>query len=782
LRIARRLFASSLAAALGLAGTLGLAPGAHADTTTSLDLGGFHQMIVDSTDGYVFISEGLASQDMLNNTSVASSALVVADLSGNYVTTIDSGDGVEGIALSTGGTTLYAALASKGEVAAISITSIKTGQPSQAFYSVPSPAVPYGVAAQSGKLWVSSNQSPTASGSLLGYFDLTAATAAYTPDPAYIAWSNAADLAADPRNTGLVVAADPGTSATGALTVDAAMGSVLAGPALLSLDAASTQCPFENQLAVIPGTQKFIVGCSEQGDYTFDADDLSSPVASLTSKTPLPNFAISSDGTIAASLSDTTANLYQPDGTLADVLPLGSPTLYPGAIVVPGDLALSADASKLFVVLQDLDNNSYVLQSFDQPLTTRSTVTLSAPPLVYPGQTVPLTGTLALATGNALPSGTTVTIQATPGSSATVPVAADGTFSFTDQPTALGSYTYTVSYAGDPAANIAGSTATAQVTLRQYNAGFDALNGPATAPVGSAIAMSGTLSWESGNPPAGTPIVVTRTPTGSQFPQTDKTTDATGDFTFTDTPPGVGSYTYTFMYPGTSSIEPARISHVVTVSKRTPTLTLTAKPATGLYDSAITVTAHLGGTYTNRTVTVYAQLVGTGTKKLLKTAAVNSSGNLVVSYPTATRNVIFTATFSGDARYLSRSVSVRVGIAARVAMANGGWYATSAYNGTVYHVYHHTAPLNTAVTVTPNKHGECVRLDIENLVGTTWTSASSGLGACHSLNSASVLAGYVSLTSAPNGRYRLQAIFYPSSSDVTNVSYYSGWFYFQVVK
>jgi hypothetical protein len=145
--------------------------------------------------------------------------------------------------------------------------------------------------------------------------------------------------------------------------------------------------------------------------------------------------------------------------------------------------------------------------------------------------------------------------------------------------------------------------------------------------------------------------------------------------------------------------------------------------------------------------------------------------------------VWFTATFSGDAQYLSRSYSVRVGIAARVAMANSGWYATSAYNGTVFHVFHHTAPLNTVIIVTPNKHGECVRLDIEGLVGTTWTSAPNGLGPCLALSSASTLAGYVDLTKATYGdRFRLQVIFYPSSSDVTNVSYYSSWFYFQVVK
>jgi hypothetical protein len=38
------------------------------------------------------------------------------------------------------------------------------------------------------------------------------------------------------------------------------------------------------------------------------------------------------------------------------------------------------------------------------------------------------------------------------------------------------------------------------------------------------------------------------------------------------------------------------------------------------------------------------------------------------------------------------------------------------------------------------------------------------------------------LAQAAGARYRLRAVFYPSSTDVTNVScYYSGWFFFQVV-
>lgn len=68
MRPPRRLLAPVLAVALGVAG-LGLAtvPAAHADTTAALpNLANFHQMVVDSADGYLFFSEGYDSASLAN--------------------------------------------------------------------------------------------------------------------------------------------------------------------------------------------------------------------------------------------------------------------------------------------------------------------------------------------------------------------------------------------------------------------------------------------------------------------------------------------------------------------------------------------------------------------------------------------------------------------------------------------------------------------------------------------------------------------------------------------
>ena len=103
------------ALACTVAGTLALlalpATATRADSTATLpQLTGFHQMVVDSANGYVFLSEGISSESLLSGAS-SSTAIVVTDLTGTYITTLDAGDGVEGLALSSDGNTLYAALA-----------------------------------------------------------------------------------------------------------------------------------------------------------------------------------------------------------------------------------------------------------------------------------------------------------------------------------------------------------------------------------------------------------------------------------------------------------------------------------------------------------------------------------------------------------------------------------------------------------------------------------------------------------------------------------------------
>ena len=223
------------ALACTVAGTLGLlalpAAASSADMTATTaataalpQLSGFHQIVVDSTSGYVFLSEGTTSLS-LNNGADSASAIVVTDLAGNYVTTLDAGDGVEGLALSSDGNTLYAALAATDQVAAIgaasgSITSTTT-TPTQTLYNLGTGNVPYGVALQSGEIWVSyiaNPPTPAAGFGAIGDIDPTSAT--FTPGTAsgMTGWISPPDLGADPSDSNVLVAVQPGTQPAEAAT------------------------------------------------------------------------------------------------------------------------------------------------------------------------------------------------------------------------------------------------------------------------------------------------------------------------------------------------------------------------------------------------------------------------------------------------------------------------------------------------------------------------------------------------------------------------------------
>ncbi|MCW2929164.1 MAG: hypothetical protein JWM19_126 [Actinomycetia bacterium] len=63
----------------------------------------------------------------------------------------------------------------------------------------------------------------------------------------------------------------------------------------------------------------------------------------------------------------------------------------------------------------------------------------------------------------------------------------------------------------------------------------------------------------------------------------------------------------------------------------------------------------------------------------------------------------------------------------------------------------------------------------------TWNAVPSDVFR-FTLSSSSKASGFLTLTQASGAYYRLRAVVLPSSKDVTNVSYYSGWFYFKVVR
>jgi hypothetical protein len=750
-RLARNLLPATLAA-LGVAGCLGLAvaPAARADAGTTLsNVSGFHQMVVDNTDGYIFISEGTAK------------GLAVVKPDGSYVTTLEAGDDVEGIVLSGG--TLYAALRSQDEVAVIDAATLAVGQP----YALPAGDDPYSLAVQSGMLWVSYLGS-------IGDIDLStgtfeAASVPYTfPTPAY--------LASDPSDKGVLVAASQGMSPETIGTF-----STTTVPATTIATAIALACSNEGQLAVLPGGTQFVIACGgASSGLVYDTDDLSAPASSYPTFPHLDAVAVASDGSVA--LGDTSN--FSPAAYVFDGADGSLRNVFQMSWVADRGLAWGAGDSVLYAVSGSAFGTAgpYVLHVFGSPTLTTSTLTFLGPPsptpIAWPAE---FGGSLSLGTGIP-PAGTAVTItrRDPDGGTVTLPAAttdADGNFLFSQQFPVPGTYTYTASY-GD-GVTTAKTQESVKVAVTPDTASLR-LDGPSGILPEKGFTLSGTLSFASGSAAAGKSVTVVRkNPNGTTSTFTAKT-GSTGAFTVSDKLPAPGAYTYTANYSSATSTT-ATAKATVTAAKASPALTLAAGSPTASYDSTIHLTAHLGSTYSNRTVSIYAQPAGATARKLLKTATVNSSGNLAISYPAATRNVTFSAAFSGDAQYLAKSVSVRVGVGVRVAMASSGFYTSAKYNGITFYVYHHTARLSRTVTVTPSKAGEHLELVLQQWQDNSWTSKPAKVFS-GTLNSKSQDSGYLTLSTMTGGRFRIRAVFVPARADVTNVSTATGWFYFSVVK
>jgi hypothetical protein len=757
-----------------LAGLLGLlalpASGALADSGTSLtQLTSFHQMTVDSSAGYIFLSEGGTT-----------GGIVVTNLSGSYVTTLDAGAGVSGLALSSDGGYLYAALTTgttpgnADSIDVIDVSTVSGTQVAESAYQLGNGDVPGSLAFQNGQLWVSY----TGSGGAGGIDSFNPSSDAFAPATTD-SWATAPDLAADPRDGGTVVAAEGGANPALAAAYAATSSGTLtvtAGQADLG------QCQGEGQLAVVPGGQSFLAACgSTVNEYSLT--DLGTPTTTYPAGgTAAVAVAVDASqdaqGTVAAG-SSSAAYVDGPAGAAENVFPVGSQ-----ASLAAGGLAWedsAADGSELVAVTAD-GGGPYSVQVFSQPTVTRSTLSLSQPSTAVAGVPVTLSGTLALSTG-APPAGSIVSIvgKAPDGSTETtaqVTVAADGSFTVTDTPPAAGTYTYAATYSGTAGA-IAPASATATVTVTQ-NAATVTLAGPAQADIGTTVTLTGSVALLGGTLPPGTPVAITRTISGSAAATTATVlTSADGSFRLPQTVDTAGTYTYTATYAGTATIPAATATYKLSVIKIPATLTLSG-PASVSYNTAISVTAHLGATYANRTVSVYAQWDGSTSKRLLKTANVNSSGNLTISY-TAPHSTTFSVVFGGDAHYAAKTVTRDVGVRAFTATSIGGYYASKKAGGTTYRLFHRSSYLYVTATTAPDKSGQCVSIEVQEYYGGAW-HANETTG-CSVLNGSSQLYGYLTVTNGdPGYQYRVRADYTRSATDVSNLSTDSGWQYVLVEK
>ena len=356
-----------------------------------------------------------------------------------------------------------------------------------------------------------------------------------------------------------------------------------------------------------------------------------------------------------------------------------------------------------------------------------------------------------------------------------------GEFTLTDTPTVPGAYTYTFDYDGNGITDATGaSDEQGPIDIQQDSATLT-LAGPSSAPAGKAVTLTGTLkphsiAAELGGTiplPDGTPVTIRRTgpASGTSATFTTKTTDANGDFTLANTPAAAGSYTYTASYAGSTAVAAGSSSPVtVAVGKNTPALLVSASPNPAGYDGKVTVTAHLGTTATNRTVSIYATPFRQATR-LVTTGKVNSAGNLTATVSGLTRNYSISAEFSGDAEYAPAKATTALGVAAGVTQSLSGYYTSTRAGNGVYRVYHHNAAMRVSTTVAPGKAGQCVEWQVDRYYGGAWHAYATSH--CSLLSKASTDSFRVPL--GPDGQYKIRVNYIASAGAAGNVSGSSSW-------
>ncbi|MFF4015436.1 YncE family protein [Streptomyces sp. NPDC001843] len=215
------------------------------------------------------------------------------------------------------------------------------------------------------------------------------------------------------------------------------------------------------------------------------------------------------------------------------------------------------------------------------------------------------------------------------------------------------------------------------------------VDAPASAPRAKKLTVKGKVTSKAALP-AGTKLTVTRTdldsPNGKSLPSV--TTKADGSYSFTDTPPAGGKVKYTVAYAGDADHAAGSGSDTVDVSRDKPALSIDNNGKVYAYGKNVKFTAHLGTTYKNRTVEIWADPYGPDKpNKLVKSGKVDSHGNLSVTIGLK-RDATVTAKFAGDARYQPRSAASTVGAQVSVSTSVSGHYKSKSAWGQTYYFFH----------------------------------------------------------------------------------------------
>ncbi len=225
------------------------------------------------------------------------------------------------------------------------------------------------------------------------------------------------------------------------------------------------------------------------------------------------------------------------------------------------------------------------------------------------------------------------------------------------------------------------------------------LTGPASAVRGGPVSLVGQLQG-SGQGVSGATVAVSRTDQSGTVALPSAVTDASGAFTLPDTPQVGGPVTYAANYSGDRVHGPASASFTVQVSRLATAVTVSVNGRVFVYGGAATITAHLGPTYSGRTLSLYVYVYGVESPSwtLMYRGMVDAAGNVVLATHIY-RHVSIQAAFDGDYRTAPASASVGVTSLGRLAETVVGGYARSGS----YELVHHSNNPTLLATIAPTR-------------------------------------------------------------------------------
>ncbi|MGW0607753.1 Ig-like domain repeat protein [Streptomyces sp. NPDC002640] len=301
------------------------------------------------------------------------------------------------------------------------------------------------------------------------------------------------------------------------------------------------------------------------------------------------------------------------------------------------------------------------------------------------------------------------------------------------------------------------------------------VNAPAKGTIGTKLTVTGKITATEPLP-TGVRLTVTRTdvasPSGKALPSV--TAKADGTFSFSDTPPTGDNVVYRVAYAGDAAHTAVSKTDTVVVPRATPTLTLNNNGKVYSYGKDVTFTAHLGKTYSNRTVEIWANPYGSDKpNKLIKTGKVNSSGN-ISAVVDMKRDTTVTAVFKGDTKYAPKTVK-SVGYA-KVSISNSvsGHYKTGYVGSHNYYWFRKTkdALVSTTMSYYPRRE---VWYEYQVYSDGAWRRTATGYFELSSTGKVTVNTGTPG-KAGTKARVRTSYINDPSGDDV-NTTTHGSWKY-----